>query len=434
MLRILTLTVVVSVAPLALGVAPAHADYEDEQNNDKLGVMERAFDAFVKKPEIYDGTAFQPGVTANTAILHTNLCFRGPQSFEAGIKAVTPKGRGSAKARTLYDRYNEMMTYCKAMHTAAAPLRDGAATAELAGKAAAKEAEADQAICLKLPSEAGNAIGSHNNLLRFMDTWAGNLTLIAAEDIKTFRDHLEKLGPVCAQPKYANIEKCRRGNYSTVRGAGGADYSRADICIAAADPKKTLTAVAQRTIEHQIDKRTKMPTVESFRADEGWIQVEGEVRYATHFQVSAAAKTERTAKATEMYAAAGIPVPADLSMLWANDQARLDALKAAVDATAAEWKLDGDKCQGYACKMAENAVKKSAKAKVKRVTGSSWKVVADPGKHVYRYMGMYVIYQVPGEPFCQARSATANEMYQGGGKYQKASNLQWGYVRFQKCQ
>ncbi|MBA3460727.1 MAG: hypothetical protein H0T46_12240 [Deltaproteobacteria bacterium] len=424
------LSVVVSF--LAFGARSASADYESEQNDAKLGVIERAFDAYTKDPAIFDGETIKPGVTAATAITHANLCARGPNAYLSGMKAVTPKGRGTERGRKLTERHNAIVPWCQKLAAAANVLGAAAADARTADKASEKQAAERQTVCQKLIGEASTAVGGRFNLGQVMDTWKGNRTLNNAESVKTFRTQLEALGPVCKP--YGDVETCRKGNYATFTGESNAEYSRADICVAASDPAKTLTEVVMRALQPTVDRRTPMPTIESFRKDEGWIQTEGEVKYATYFQVSAATKAERTAKATEMLAAGGVAVPADLSMLWSTDQARLDALKAAVDATAAEWKLEGDKCKGYACALATNAFKKGpVKANVKKLTGSDWKIVKKGQLPDYRYMKMFVLYQVPGEPYCQLTSATANETYSGGGTFQKASKLQWGYVRFQTC-
>lgn len=211
-------------------------------------------------------------------------------------------------------------------------------------------------------------------------------------------------------------------------------FDHGDLCAPAADPQQTLRDVATRLLELKIRHGSRQPpTPESLRRSQGWIQEEQPIYYKTYFQVTADVKKAMESTIDEAFAAAGVAPPRDLSTIWAHKQAYLDALKTAVDATAGEWKLAQNACRGYACALAKKSIQKGYKgASIKGVYGRDWRISKNNlDIPTHKYMDLWIVFQVRGEPYCQVRSATATEQYAGGGKYQKARGVRWGYARFQ---
>jgi hypothetical protein len=178
-----------------------------------------------------------------------------------------------------------------------------------------------------------------------------------------------------------------------------------------------------------------LPTTDSFRKADGWIHETSVVNYKDYFLVNEETKKQAAKMIKEAYGAAGVAPPDDMSVVWAHKQKYLDALKAAVDATASEWKVSQSKCKGYACKLATKSIKKNyKKASIKAVYARDWRIAKNGlGIPTHKYQGIWVVFKAKGESFCQARSLTAHEDYKGGGKYKKAKGTAWGYARFQKC-
>ncbi len=65
---------------------------------------------------------------------------------------------------------------------------------------------------------------------------------------------------------------------------------------------------------------------------------------------------------------------------------------------------------------------------------ASWKIHRNSlGVILRRTLPGYVLFKLPADPFCQLRSYTLTESYAGGGTYQKAAGVRFGYIRFQAC-
>jgi len=178
----------------------------------------------------------------------------------------------------------------------------------------------------------------------------------------------------------------------------------------------------------------ELPTVDSFRKSDGWIHDTNAIYYKNFFQVNDETKKAAGKQIKLAFDAAGVAPPADMSVVWAHKQEYLDALKVAVDGTAAEWKVSQSKCKGYACRLAKKSIKKNyKKAKIKAVYARDWRIAKNSlDIPTHRYQGIWVVFKVKGENYCQVRSLTAHEDYKGGGKYKKSKGTAWGYARFQK--
>ena len=55
------------------------------------------------------------------------------------------------------------------------------------------------------------------------------------------------------------------------------------------------------------------------------------------------------------------------------------------------------------------------------------------GNPVKRTQEVYLLYQVPGDPYCQYRQFTVTEYPVGKRQFKPATGAAWGYPRFQRC-
>ena len=419
---------VLSVSPLAL------AGYEDEQNDKHMGVIERSFAKYQEDAAIFDGKALAKGAALADAQEHARLCDDALAYYDRYYGQVTSKGRGTDRAKKLTARYQKLQPWCAALRKAV----DAAADAAKQKADAEAKAQAERkATCQALQKDATDAAGGGHWFHEVLDTWSGGVTPTTADHVKEFRGRLEKLAPICDKKEYADSATRCDGLGIIHSSTTNRGYDQGDICAAAGDPQKTLGEVAMRLIEwkQRHSQADAPPTVAWFRDKEGWLPATGVVEYATFFTVPEEDKQQIRAEVDAAFEAAGVTPPEDVSMLWESRAAYREGLKKVVDATASEWKITLDKCKGYTCKLAEKSVKKEQKkAKIKKTYQREWKIVKNAlDVPVKRYLDMWVIYQLPGEPYCQVRSTTAYEDYKGGGKYQKTKGVGWGFVRFQKC-
>jgi len=114
----------------------------------------------------------------------------------------------------------------------------------------------------------------------------------------------------------------------------------------------------------------------------------------------------------------------------------MDRFRAAVEQLAPSWIMSGRDCSGYACELAARAIASHhPKARIMRVTlDGEWFVK----KHeltsvpISREELGYVLYQVPGEQWCQLRGFSWFEAY-AAGEYQVATGVILNFVRVQQC-
>lgn len=430
-MRTLALCTLVLAATLCLP-SQARADYQTDKDNGNLDSIDRALAKFQKNPAIFDGKSIPANVAANVITSHFQACDGGVKAYTRYFKNVSAKGQATPRARALTQRVQERQKWCAALAKVGDAYIKKINDARNVEAAAASEAKE---TCFKLSREVGPLmVGAH--LHHTLDTWRGARTMGNVEGMTEFKGRVEKLATVCSRPEFKDSTKSCQNHGIMLSSETNQRYSYGDICGPALDVKKTMTDAAFRVLKELSRGHRKDPTMSSFKFQEGWIHEEKVVEYKTYFKVNDTLKQRLLTQAKEIFAAAGVAVPGDLSELWAEHQRYLDALKVVVDATVNDWKLTQGKCQGYACGLANKAVKKGYRgAALKSTLGGSWKIRKNGlGIPLDRSMPITAVFQVKGEPSCQARAFTATETYKGGGKYQKASGVNWGYARFQKCQ
>jgi hypothetical protein len=414
---------------LRTAVQGGQASADDAQNAKHLATIDSAL--IQKDLKIFNGTKLGAGVSPEAGTKHSDACENGIKTYERTFPSITAAGQSSAAGKKVTARYQEMKPWCASLRTAvSAAYTQVRADADANYKA---NQERDR-LCRTQAYAISDAVGT--GYMDLLDTWRGSRTPGSAEDITKFRTQLDKLVEVCKGPSYADFATRCKGTGSIDSSATNQRFDHGELCVPAADPKATMTAVLMRIFQNRQGGGSSEPELAYLKTREGWISTTQPVEYATYFKVSEETKKKATEEITALFKAAGVPAPADLSVLWAQQQKSKDEQKAAVDQTAPEWKLEIPKCAHYGCKLAEKGILKAhKKAKIKRVLATAnWTIVKKPnGVPESQYNSVRVVYQIPGEPHCQVRQTTVSEVYKGGGKYQKATSTVWGFVRWQSC-
>jgi hypothetical protein len=285
--------------------------------------------------------------------------------------------------------------------------------------------------CLSLSRAADAAFTKRHHLVELIETIGGRRTPLGREDMGAFSERLAALaGPCSGFPDAGTI--CREVR-DTLFHSLDVDNRPVDVCTAALAADATRAAVLGRALGQIRFPAPKDPP----ELREGWLPEQGPLLWSTFFATSEKRIAHVRAQATELYEALGMPVPADMSDLWADESAWHDARKAMLAEHFDRWPLVATDCRGYTCDLAKAVVKgQHPQARVIAVrSDNDWNVITHKatGAPLRRRVNIFVAYQVPGEPACQVRAVDVVEQHQGGGVYSRATKPEVNYVRFQRC-
>jgi hypothetical protein len=208
-------------------------------------------------------------------------------------------------------------------------------------------------------------------------------------------------------------------------------------CKTAADAPSLIRAAVLNHARRMIGSvgSSTIQSLDEFRQSEGWLTFEGPVEFARRFELGTSGNAAVMQNVSRLLASAGIENAEQA--LWGDQKERLDALKQVVLETAPDWPMPQSQTDSYATALAEKQVRSMhPQAKIRRalISRANYKIHTNAlGVPDRRTLPGYVLFELPGEPFCQLRSFTLTEQYSGGGSYQPASAVRFGYVRFQSC-
>lgn len=288
-----------------------------------------------------------------------------------------------------------------------------------------------EARCVALVQAADGAFGKRHHLVELIETIGGRRTPLGRDDMAAFSERLGALAGPCGGFPDAGTA-CREVR-DTLYHSLDINNRPVDVCTAVLAADATRTAVLARALGHIRFPAPKDPP----ELRQGWLPEQGPLFWDTFFATSEERIAKVKAQATELYQALGMPVPGDMSGLWADEAAWHDARKSMLAEHFDTWDLVATSCKGYACDLAKAVVKgQHPQAKVLAVrSDNEWNVITHKttGAPLRRRVNVFVAYQVPGEPACQVRAVDVVEQHQGGGAYNRATKPEVGYVRFQRC-
>lgn len=243
----------------------------------------------------------------------------------------------------------------------------------------------------------------------------------------------KRVAQTCAEPRWKDVGKhgCR-----TMKLTKNTDPEL--WCAAAKDAKKHVATGVRNYVQRDLALAMRSAqTSRDLKQKQGWIDQEAVTSWTAQTSLTAEAKQQRMKRYQAVYAAAG--------MTWSENPAwfvpfgrYFKEREATLRSLAKTLPMppSGGKSL-YSTAIIKKRVKKAHPgAKVKKVVMSpkGWLISKFPtGVPDIRRAHGHIMYKVPGEPFCQVRSFYAREKYRGGGKYQRANDVRWGYVRFQNC-
>lgn len=165
---------------------------------------------------------------------------------------------------------------------------------------------------------------------------------------------------------------------------------------------------------------------------EGWLQKN---KYWRELYYSDDIKKRLVENLTKGYKGVDLKISLDDSKLQPVKKA-FDDLRDVVTEKVGKWPIPKAGKKNYGIKLAKADLKgwlKGVKIKKAFTKNKTWYVHKKGSRPYRRTWGGYVFYKIKGEPHCQLRSYTLEEMYKGGGRYQKAKRIEWGWNRYQKC-
>ena len=431
-----TTSVITATAACVCLSSPARAGYQDQKDNRNIGVIKRAMAHARKNPALFDGQRIPAGAKLADVGKYINRLNATLRLVVKHYRQLSAKGRARPEVRRLAHRHAALLTYLRA----AVPIYNravrAAANARTAAVAANKVAMSTaRAACIRFTKDVQEA--KYRAPMHYMINLmvGGHGTLASVKSINAHKAALDYVASVCGRPVYKTIgAQCGmlyRPYQQRLR-----KYEMAKWCRAAAMRTKLLGKAVLNEVRFQTKLRAGEVRPERVKHKDGWIAMEGPVSYKTHLFFTAAAKAKLRSEFKALFDAAGVTSLDDPELFRLQTQT-LAKLRAVVDALAPSFKTPGTRCRGYACSYARRTIKRwHPRASIKKITlkRQSFRIYRNGlGIPTHRSKGGYILFRLPGARWCQLRSFTDTETYRGHGRFQRATKVRMGYVRFQRC-
>ena len=372
-----------------------------------------------KNLRLFDGKRILPGASINSVGIYKRTLFSNLNRATRYWNRLSPADRGTPEASKVGSRLFDLLAYAKALDRALKNARKAAAGADKTCRDFEKEAmgAVDRQAMLGLVwllQDPGKVTYGNVNLVK--------KAVAAAKKIKSF----------CARPKYRNVGKTGC-DWMKVRNR---DRDPSAWCEAAAKYK----SLVKRGVLNFVKQQGRIsggrdPKPRELKRQNGWLPWEGKVTYKSHLYFTEEAKKRLLAKLGPMFAAAEMTNVNNPS-IWKRQTEKKAALRAKVDELAPTWGRYPTRGCNYGCRMAKRIIKRwHRKARITKVglRDKTWHIRKSAiGIPVERTRQGVIIFRIPGEKWCQARSFVLTEPYRGHGRYRRARSVRIGYVRFQK--
>ncbi len=426
---------------LLAGDAKARPRYPQEDVNDKnhLQRIHDAMDPVNKDPALFDGAKIPAPASVDLA--------QGTAWVERGIKALqefryqwdqlTEVGKTWDDAVKLKAKYEDIKPYFEAAQPAFRQLASDRAEANAArqraeaAKAAADKAAAEKAAADKAAAEnaanikASQECATVSNGLQTVDDrqamamaasiMAGTGYLNTPQYVTRMRALLERIGKLCQA--IPDPSKC--GNrIDELRLPQVCELTRQSATIIQTGVLAMLAGDGGRPI-----------TEEQLRGRDGWIETTQPFSFEKDLTFTPEARAALIKQYQPLFEAAGMTVP-EKHPMWDKMQATKDTSRAAIEALAPTWPVPGKTCKGYWCAKAKKALKEfHPKAKLLKVLmDDTVHVTTSGGRAIEAYLNGWLLYQLPGEKWCQLRAWTVTE-----NSPSRAAGVPLYFVRIQKC-
>lgn len=257
------------------------------------------------------------------------------------------------------------------------------------------------------------------------------------ERIKARQALFAQLKPVCGDAEKAKqLTLCVRP-YSPDMASFYAKKDPNAWCQAAAQGNELQVAEIDEYVGVEGDEKHARVGGGGLEQGEGWMSDDLlKKTWKTAFTVNENAKAAGAGRVKTLYAAVGVK-DADTSKLTAKREEGLAALKKEVERLAPTWERPKPGAGHYGVDLAKARITSVFKGATVVATGGDsgqWNVHRNVlNVPEYRDRFGWILFQVPGEPFCQLRTFYISEDYAGGGTFTKDTSPSFSKLRFQAC-
>ncbi len=398
-------------------------------------------DAMRKDTSIFDGESFVAGVPADLFDQYYQDYMKSlKQAVSTWERQIPYSSKATPDGQALQGRLNEAIEWANAMSAQYPATKQRYLQQQEAAQAEQQQAEtlaadrkaAHKQQCLAFQQGAMKPL-SRDPMTRLINQMIHqNSGLGSVESVEQHRQVASDVLSVCQSLDYQLLssEPCfyvlGRPDQDPVNWCDAA--TQADELIKAAvlnQARQTVATVGSSTIQ----------SIPEFHEREGWLTFEGPVTFNSNLFFSRDGRTAAMDNVNQVLLAAGIDNAEDA--LWGEQKARLDALRAEVERSAGTWKSPPNEADNYSTALATDQIEawhSDADVHDAYLSRKSWKIHKNAlGIPDRRTLPGYVVFKLPEDPYCQLRSYTLTEQYMGGGEYQEAAGVRFGYVRFQAC-
>ena len=418
------------------GATGGMSDYQKQQMTQHLDSA-----AMRKDETIFDGKNFVPGVPF-TAFeqYYQNYMKSLNQAISTWERQIATAAKSTSDGQALQNQLNDSIAWANAMSARYPATKDqylqqqkaSQDAQQQADSAAAADRDAHKQHCVAFQNGAMKP-QSREPMTRLINQMQhGNGGLGSVESIEQHRQVASDVLGVCQSVNYDLLV-----SQACFYVLGRADYDPANWCTAAAQADELIKGMAlnqaQQTVAIVGD--ANIQSLQEFHDRDGWLTFEGPVTFKDKLFFSRHGREAVMGNIGEVLAAAGIDDADDA--LWGEQKARLTALREEVEKTAGTWTSPPKKADNYSTQLAADQIKQwhgDADVQDAYLSRASWKIHKNAlGIPDRRTLPGYVIFKLPDDPYCQLRSYTLTEQHAGGGTYQEAGGVRFGYVRFQDC-
>ncbi len=390
---------------------------------------------------IFDGKNFVKGAAYQKVKQYYNGFIRDLNNANNKWNSnISPSAKGSADGKALLERLNDASEWARAMEAQYPAYEKGQLALIQANKdskaKAKKAAQADKAehqkVCRSFMKQAMLPLNRDPITRLIQQLKHNNQKIGTPEQVETHAKVAAQVDSVCKGIDYAKLTS--KPCYYVINGPHN---DPVNWCEAAAKSGELIKAAALNSAKQTISivGTASIQSPKEFMDRDGWLTFEGKVTYKDKLFFSSHGRENVMGSVKSLLASVGVENAEET--LWGEQKGRLDTLRKEVEKTAGTWKSPEEKAGNYSTKLARNQIQKmhpDAKIHKAYLSRASYKIHKNAlGVPLRKTMPGYILFKLPDDPFCQLRSYTLTEQYEGGGKYQKASGVRIGYVRFQKC-
>lgn len=419
------ITLLILMMLLAAAASPASAQgYADRKDADALATIKRNLDAAREDPRLFDGAEIPAGADLRAVREHLDQLTRRVDTARRAFGELSNKAAQGPDAVRLRARFDTLTRYAQALGGA---YRKAAAGADTAARQRKAETAAGNQNAHAQCRAFGDAIEpmDRTRLDQLVDIADGHgIFWQTVEDGAAFKRVIGATAALC-QRQNAD-DACRRASPGPAK--------RARYCATVAMGDELLKRGVKNLLAHHA-KHSGPPRADQLAARDGWIQIEGDVKWNDFFS-GAALYEQLRARYQPLFDQAGLGKVSPVEMFGSLSEQYAE-LEAKVRELAPSWPVPGKPCKGVGCGVAKAwfaRAYRGAKLVQLREGRAGWKIVKNRlDLPTHRSKPGHALLQIPGEPLCQLRSWTITETYAGGGRYQASRDVVLGYVRWQAC-